>query len=41
MTNMRSVIDIKNRCRYKKRFTAWAHTGHIYKLNVAGFKGCS
>ena len=35
MSNMWSVIDVKDRCRYKKRFTAWAHTGHVYKLNGA------
>jgi hypothetical protein len=41
MADMWSVIDVENWGRNKKRFTRWAHTGHVYKLNGANFKACS
>ena len=41
MADVRSVIYIENRGRNKKRFTRWAHTGHVYKLNGANLKACS
>ena len=41
MADVRSVIDVENRGRDEKRFTRWAHTGHVYKLNGANFKACS